>query len=167
MNAGIDPGGELGGYGYGGEMDVFEALGDFAYEPYDPFSGWTPSMITGGPAKHFPIEAFEPDPYYQPPVPGPLDYLWEAGAEVLTSKPVTDALWGAGLREIGLGTEERAIQEGPGVTVIHTQPQQAGGAPAQPYPWAVPGAPAPPQAAKLSATVLIGAGLVVLYFLFR
>lgn len=171
MNAGIDPGGELGGYDYGVD-DLWtsletERMTSAMYEPYDPFSGWTPSMIAGGPTKHFPIEAFEPDPYYQPPVPGPLDYLWEVGAEVLGSKSITDALWGWGLQEVGLGPKERAVQEGAGVTVIHTQPPQAGGAPAQPYPQLIPGVPAPPQAVKLSATVLIGAGLVVLYFLLR
>ena len=144
-----------------------ERMTSAMYEPYDPFSGMSPSAIAGGPAQHFPIEAFEPDPYYQPPVPGPLDYLWEAGAEVLGSKTITDALWGWTLQEVGLGPEERAVQEGPGVTVLHTQPPQAGGAPAQPYPWVTPGVPAPPQAVKLSATILIGAGLVVLYFLLK
>ncbi|MBA7496439.1 hypothetical protein ES702_07047 [subsurface metagenome] len=167
MNAGIDPGGELGGYGYGGEMDVFEALGAPVYEPYDPYSGWASSQIPWEYSRHFPPEAFELDPYYQPPVQEPLDYLWEVGAEALESKTITDALWGWTLQEIGLGPGERAVQEGPGVTVLHTQPPQAGGAPAQPYPQILPGVPAPPQAVKLSATILIGAGLVVLYFLLK
>lgn len=160
MDAGIDPGGELGGYRYGGEMDVFEAMGAPVYEPYDPFSGMTPSMIAGGYAQNFPIEAFEPDPYYQSPIQGPLDYIWEEFAVPIGSKMINEALFGKEL-------EERAVQEGAGVTVLYTQPQQAGGAPAQPYQQIIPGAAAPPQAVKLSATILIGAGLVVLYFLFR
>lgn len=173
MNAGIDPGGELGGYDYG-VGDIWtsletERMTSAMYEPYDPFSGMTPSAYTGGYAQHFPIEAFEPDPYYQPPVPGPLEYLYGVGEEVIEYMPknITDALWGWTLEEIGLGPEERAVQEGAGVTVLHTQPPQAGGAPAQPYSYMIPGVPAPPQAPKLSATILIGAGLVVLYFLLK
>jgi len=149
------------------EPDVWTTLeaDRMASAYYDPFAGWTPSQIAGGPAQQFPIEAYAPAPYYPPPVPGPLEYLYGAGAEVLSSKPITDLLWEWTREEIGLG--KREVQESAGVTVIHSQPPMAGGAPAQPYPLMIPGAPAPPSAVGTGTMILIVAGLVILggYFL--
>ena len=155
-----------------GFMDVFEALGAPAYEPaYDPFSGWTPSAIAGGPAKHFSVEAYAPDPDWLTSLWQPVDYLWETGEQFVeqTTKKLPELLWGYGLSKL------RTVNEGAGVTVIHSQAPQAGGTPAQPTQTVIPGqvpfftpmAGAPPQAVGMSMTILIGAGLFVLYILTR
>ncbi|MBA7523263.1 hypothetical protein ES705_15386 [subsurface metagenome] len=97
--------------------------------------------------------------------------LWQTGVEstgyVIEKLP--ELLWERGLEEIGLLPKQRVVDEGAGVTVIHTQPAQAGGAPAQPTQQIIPGkipvyAPAPPKAAVISTTVLIviGLGLYIL-----
>lgn len=149
-----------------GEMDVFTELGAPAYKPYDPFSGWTPSMIAGGPAKNFPIEAFEPEPDWLTRLAQPVDYLWETGEQFVeqTTEKLPELLWGYGLSKL------RKVNEGAGVTVIHSQAPQAGGTPAQPTTKVIPGQVpfgAPPQAVGTGTMILIGAGLIVLYILLR
>ena len=151
-----------------GEMDVFEALGAPAYEPsYDPFSGWTPSAIAGGPAKHFPVEAYAPEPDWLTRLWQPVDYLWGTGEQFAehTAEKLPELLWGYGLSKL------RKVNEGAGVTVVHSQAPYAGGAPAQPIekvlPFYTPMAGAPPQAIGTGTMILIGAGLIVLYILSR
>ena len=144
-----------------------------AFEPYDPFSGMTPSAIAGGPAKHFPIEAFapEPDPDWLTRLWQPVDVLWGTGEQFVehTAEKLPELLWGYGL------TKLRKVDEGAGVTVIHSQAPQAGGTPAQPTQVVIPGqvpfytpmAGAPPQAVGTSTMILIGAGLIILFILSR
>lgn len=158
-----------------GEMDVFEAMRDPWYEPIDPFSGMTPSAIAGGPAKHFSFEAYAPEPDIWAPVRQPLDYLWGKGEELVehTLEEAPKMLWERGLQEIGLLPKQRVVSEGAGVTVIHSQAPQAGGAPAQPTQRVIPGQvpffmPAGgPQDVGTSTMILIGAGILVLIILLR
>lgn len=124
---------------------------------------------------HFPAEAYTPEPSWLEKVWKPWDNfghnLWETGVESTkyVSEKLPELLWETGLREIGLLPKQSVVDEGAGVTVIHTQGPQAGGAPAQPIQQIIPGrlpvyAPAPPKAAVISTTVLIciGLGLFIL-----
>lgn len=161
-----------------GEMEVFEAMGAPAFEPYDPFSGWTPSAIAGGPAKHFPVEAYAPEPDWLSSLAAPWESFgqnfWETGGEVIQtgSKVLPEVLWKRGLQEVGLLPKQRVVDEGAGITVIHSQAPRAGGIPAQPIipgrlPYYTPMVGAPPQAVGTSAVILIGAGLLILIILFK
>jgi len=159
-----------------GEIDVFEQMSGVPYDPYDPFSGLTPSAIAGGPAKHFPVEAFAPEPDFLTRMWQPVDYLWESGVEQVeyAAEKLPDLLWETGLREAGLLPKQRVVREGAGVTVVHTQPPYAGGQPASPIQKILPGfqprtpvAAPPPQAVGTGTMILIGAALIVLYILSR
>ncbi len=99
--------------------------------------------------------------------------LWETGVESIeqVSQKLPELLWERGLREIGLLPKQSVVREGAGVTVVHTQAPQAGGAPAQPIQKIIPGkfpvyAPgAPPKAAVISTSVLLVAGLLLFILL--
>ncbi len=163
---GLDPGGEMGGYG--GELSVFESLGAPAYAPYDPFAGMTPSAIAGGYAKNLPVAAYTPEPDWLARVWQPVDAIWGTGEKFVEQalERAPDLLW---------GYASRKVDEGAGVTVIHSQAPQPGGTPAQPvqkvipgpgqFPFYTPGAPQ--QAAGTGTMILIGAGLLVLFILTR
>jgi len=154
-----------------GEMDVFEGLGAPAYEPYDSFSGYDPWEYS----RNFPIEAYAPEQDFLADAWKPMD---EFGRQVLEMGGRTIQYGFEKAPEIlfGLGAQAlRKVDEGAGVTVIHSQAPQAGGTPAQPiqkvipgqWPFYTPVAGAPPQAIGAGTMILIGAGLVVLYILSR
>jgi len=147
---------------------------------YDPFSGMTLQEVTGGPARHFPVEAYAPEPSWLTKLWQPFEsfgqQLWKTAAPPIeyTYEKLPELLWETGLREAGLLPKQRVVDEGAGVTVVHTQAPQAGGAPAQPIQTIIPGQPpayAPvigaPKAAVISSTVLIGAAVIVLLIIFK
>ena len=161
-----------------GELSVFEELSGVSYDTYNPFSGMTPSAIAGGYASNFPVEAYaEPEPDWLTSFSRPWVNLWETGAERVeyTAEKLPDLLFERSLQEIGILPKRRVVDEGAGVTVIHSQAPQTGGTPAQPTQVVIPGRQpsgtpmpgAPPQAVGTGTMILIGAGLIVLYILFR
>lgn len=162
------------------EPDIWTALETerMASAAYDPFSDMSLEQITGGYTQHFPAESYAaPETDWLTEFWQPWDAfghnLWETGVESVgyTSKKLPELLWERGLQEIGLLPKQSVVREGAGVTVVHTQPPQAGGAPAQPIQKIIPGklpvyAPgAPPKAAVISTSVLIVAGLLLFILL--
>lgn len=103
--------------------------------------------------------------------------LWGTAGKALeySNEALPTLLWETGLREAGLLPKQSVVDEGAGVTVIHTQGPQAGGAPAQPTQQIIPGqlplyAPltgTPPAAGKISASILVIVGVIVLIILVK
>lgn len=152
MNAGLDPGGELGG-------------------TYDPISDFTSAQIPWEYSRNFPAEAYAPEPDWLTKLWKPVDVLWGTGEQFVerTAEKLPELLWGYGLSKL------RKVDEGAGVTVLHTQAPYPGGTPAQPTEKVIAGqvpfytrmAGAPPQAVGTSTMILIGAGLIVLFILLK
>ena len=149
-----------------------DRLASATYEP----PGISLQQIAGVPG-HFAAEDYTPEPDWLTNLWQPWDNfgqnLWGTAGQAVeyTSEKLPELLWERGLREVGLLPKQSVVDEGAGVTVIHTQGPQAGGAPAQPIQQIIPGkipvyAPSAPKAAVISTTVLIGIGLG-LYILTR
>lgn len=89
-----------------------------------------------------------------------------------TYEKLPELLWGWGLEKAGVIDRPRevAVDEGAGVVVTHTQPPHAGGEPAKPFTANIPQMFPSWMAAGPKAkdnVILIGAGVFVLYLLFR
>jgi len=127
--------------------------------------GYGFEYIEGG----FPSGTFEPQ--WIEPAPK-TDWL-SSFTEPLVSfgqkayEKLPEVLWGYGMEQIR--PKKTQVDEGAGVTVIHTEPAHAGGEPAAPIsisvPQLLPGGAG--QAVSTSNILLFGAGLVVLYLFIR
>lgn len=88
-----------------------------------------------------------------------------------TYEKLPELLWGWGLDKAGVDRpREIVVDEGAGVVVTHTQPPQIGGAPAKPITTSIPQTFTPwmmPQLKDKDTVLWIGAGVIVLYVLFR
>lgn len=105
--------------------------------------------------------------------------LWKTSQKTVEStyEKLPELLWGWGLEKAGIidRPKQVVVNEGAGVTVTHSQPPHAGGEPAQPIvttiPQILPASMVPAGAAiqekGISTIILIGAGLLVLYVLFK
>lgn len=162
------------------EQDIWTSLEAerMASAAYDPFSDMSLEQMTGGYTQNFPAESYAaPEPDWLTNLWQPWDdfgqNLWGTTGQVVeyTSQKLPELLWERGLREVGLLPKQRVVREGAGVTVVHTQAPQAGGAPAQPiqkiipglFPFSAPGVA--PKAAVLSGSVMIVVGLVLFILL--
>lgn len=157
--------------------NIFEQMADPYY--YDSPQAQVPVM-KGGEMGSLAQAAYVPEPSWLSKLWQPWETfgknLWETGVQQVeyASEKLPELLWTRGLQEVGLLPKQRVVSEGAGVTVIHTQAPQAGGAPAQPVQAVIPGTlpyytpiTGPQQAVGTGTLILIGAGLLVLYILFR
>jgi len=166
-----------------GEMDLWTALeyDRMASATYDPLGGMTASQVMSPTVRAFPPSAFTSPTVVSPaqpwliemadPVPSwydPISGFFEKSYEKLP-----ELLWGYGLEKAGVidRPKPQVVDEGAGVVVTHTQPPQAGGAPAQPITTTIPSTLSPVFGPLVSAVketdkmIWIGAGLFVLYLL--
>ena len=146
---------------------------------YDPFSDMSLEEITGSYTQNFPVEAYAaPETSWLTNLWQPWDdfgqNLWGTAGQAVeySSQKLPELLWERGLKEIGLLPKQSVVREGAGVTVVHTQAPQAGGAPAQLIQKIIPGlfpsympAGAAPKAAVLSGSVMIIVGIVLVILL--